>query len=59
MGATEILASLGFTNAAVVNERRNKIVVRVRTSHGWVYERFSLENLQSEIEAWAVGREPA
>lgn len=58
MNATEILSSLGFENAAVVNEQRGKIVVRVRTSNGWVYEKFDKDNLHSEMEAWAAGRSP-
>ncbi len=42
------LADLGFTNAAVLNEAQG--LTRIRTSKGWVYERFKSEE---QIEAWA------
>jgi len=58
MKATDILASLGFDKATIISDNRGKIVVRVRTSQGWVYEKFDPANLREQIEAWAVGRSP-
>lgn len=59
MNATDILASLGFTNATVVNELADKrLVLRIMTSKGWTYEKFRPDRLQEEIAAWANGREP-
>jgi hypothetical protein len=47
------LTELGFTNAAVLNEAQG--LVRVRTSKGWVYDRFKTE---AQVEAWAAKNSP-
>lgn len=49
------LSEAGFTNAQVLSEDRNAVLVRVRTAKGWVYERFKNP---SDVSAWAVHREP-
>lgn len=51
MDILQKLADLGFTNASVFGEG----LTRVRTSRGWVYERFKTEE---QIIAWARNREP-
>lgn len=53
MDILQKLADLGFTNAAVLNEAQG--LVRIRTSNGWVYERFKTE---AQIEAWAARNKP-
>ncbi|XAI96514.1 hypothetical protein [Microcystis phage Mae-JY35] len=53
----ERLASLGFTNAEVLNSDGPKSTVRIRTSKGWVYERFTKDNLDA-IDLWASRHEP-
>lgn len=53
----EVLASHGFTNAAVVNEEKAAFVMRIRTGKGWVYERFPKDDLAS-VDAWAIRNEP-
>jgi hypothetical protein len=53
MDILQKLADLGFTNATMLNEAQG--LVRIRTSKGWVYERFKTE---SQIEAWAARNKP-
>lgn len=55
MNIINALAALGFTNAADLGTKNGKTLVRVMTSKGWAYERFS--NAE-EVAAWAKGREP-
>lgn len=53
----ERLASLGFTNAEILNSDGLTTTVRIRTSKGWVYERFPKDNLDA-IDLWASRHEP-
>lgn len=53
MDILQKLADLGFTNAAVLNKAQG--LVRIRTSNGWVYERFKTE---AQIEFWAARNKP-
>jgi hypothetical protein len=53
MDILQKLADLGFTNASVLNEASG--LTRIRTSKGWVYERFEAE---WQIDAWAARHEP-
>jgi hypothetical protein len=47
------LTELGFDNAAMLNEAQG--LVRIRTSKGWVYDRFKTEE---QIQAWASKNSP-
>jgi hypothetical protein len=47
------LTVLGFENASVLDEKKG--LTRIRTSEGWVYERFASEDA---IDAWATNRKP-
>ncbi len=58
MTALEKLEALGFTGSAVVNERRGIVTVRIRTTRGWTYEKFSTANAEAEVAAWAVHHSP-
>ena len=58
MTAVQILASIGFADATELSQRHGETLVRVRTSNGWVYERFRAAELQADIEKWAAGRSP-
>lgn len=51
------LASLGFTNAEVLIEGQIVTTVRIRTSKGWVYERFPNDNFDA-INDWSTRHEP-
>lgn len=52
-----ILTELGF-EASTVGEQANKIVVKVWTSKGWVYERFSSDVSSDDVAAWAKDKVP-
>lgn len=49
------LNSLGFANAAYLGEKNGKVLVRIRTARGWVYERFAS---RADVTAWAQKHEP-
>lgn len=53
MGILEKLADLGFSNAELLDDKKG--TTRVRTSKGWVYERFASEDA---VSAWAVRHKP-
>lgn len=53
MDILQKLADLGFTNASILNEASG--LTRIRTSKGWVYERFTAE---WQIDAWAARNKP-
>lgn len=53
MDILQKLSDLGFTNAAVLNETSG--LTRIRTSRGWVYERFTTE---AQLDAWASRNNP-
>lgn len=53
MDILQKLADLGFTNATILNEASG--LTRIRTSRGWVYERFASE---PQLEAWAARNKP-
>jgi len=50
MAILQKLTDLGFTQAEVTGEAKGKTAVRVRTSKGWVYERFTDE---AAVQRWA------
>lgn len=58
--AVSVLTGMGF-QAEVLGEKQevgqSKTVVRIRTSKGWAYEKFSASP-EAEIARWAKGREP-
>lgn len=58
MSAVEILAGLGFEQAQQTGEARGKTIVRIRTSKGWVYEKFDSAGLEQSIARWAGGHQP-
>lgn len=47
------LEDLGFQSATVLDEKKG--TTRIRTSKGWVYERFESEDA---INAWSVRHKP-
>lgn len=47
------LGALGFKNASVLDDKKG--LTRIRTSEGWVYERFASEDA---VAAWAINRKP-
>lgn len=49
------LAELGFTEVTDLGSKNGKTLVRVRTSQGWVYERFATVD---DVVAWARNRTP-
>jgi len=49
------LRRLGFRDATVMNEDAEKALIRIRTTNGWVYERFANE---AEAVAWAARHQP-
>lgn len=51
------LASLGFTQAGILSQTAGKVLVKVRTSKGWTYERFPFDDLDA-IDRWALHHEP-
>lgn len=55
MAILQKLSDLGFIDAAVTGEAKGLSTVRVRTSKGWVYERFSSDE---EVERWANFHKP-
>lgn len=55
MDALATLSEAGFANVASLGEKNGKVLVRIRTARGWVYERFSSA---AEIAAWAQKHEP-
>ena len=58
MNAVGILAGHGFGVAEQVGTPPGKVVVRVRTSKGWVYEKFDAANLEQSIAQWAGRHSP-
>lgn len=50
MDLQQALAELGFSNSAIVGEKDGVTTVRVRTSKGWIYERFASVE---QVAAWA------
>lgn len=55
MAILQALADLGFGNAAIVGEKDGVTTVRIRTSKGWVYERFTVAG---EVASWAKRHSP-
>lgn len=55
MTIVEKLTSLGFSNAETIGEAKGKTAVRVRTSRGWVYERFANDDA---VDRWANFHQP-
>jgi len=55
MTIIEKLASLGFFNAELANEARGKSTAKIRTSRGWVYEKFASVE---DVDRWAVFHKP-
>lgn len=55
MTIIERLKKLGFKKVEDLGTKNGWTLVKVRTSKGWVYERFATE---SEAETWAQGRKP-
>lgn len=54
----ERLSMLGFNNAAVARVDSNGYsVCKIRTSKGWVWERFDPQNL-SAVSSWAIKHKP-
>lgn len=51
------LASHGFTLATVLNDDGRVALLRIRTSKGWVYERFPSDN-PAAVDAWAARHMP-
>lgn len=58
MTPLEKLSELGFANAAIVGEKKGIVTVRIRTTRGWTYEKFSAANAEAEVAAWAVKHSP-
>lgn len=58
MTALEKLEALGFAGSVVVNERKGIVTLRIRTSRGWTYEKFSMANAEAEVAAWAIHHSP-
>lgn len=52
----EHLASLGFNNAEILSDGPF-VTVRIRTSKGWVYERFPSDDL-TPVNTWATRHKP-
>lgn len=50
MAILQKLTDLGFTNSAQVKESAGVTTVRIRTSRGWVYEKFSSAE---QVDDWA------
>ena len=50
MAILQALADLGFADATIVGDREDTQTVRVRTSRGWVYEKFRGEE---QVAPWA------
>jgi hypothetical protein len=55
--ATAHLQSLGFD--PTVTPMKKGILVKARTTKGWVYEKFSGEDIIAQIDAWASKHEAA
>lgn len=55
MTIVQKLIDLGFTDVTDLGTKNGWTLVKVMTSKGWAYERFSTV---SEAEAWAKGRTP-
>lgn len=55
--ATAHLQSLGFD--PTVTAIKKGILVKVRTTRGWVYEKFPAEGIIAAIDAWASKHEAA
>lgn len=55
MAILETLAEAGFTDATAVGDDDGAQIVRVRTSRGWVYERFRSDD---QVAPWARKHNP-
>jgi len=55
MAILQALADLGFSNTAIVGEKDGVMTVRVRTSKGWVYERFASAD---QVAPWSTRYAP-
>lgn len=55
MAILEKLVELGFKMPEQVNNSKGVTTVRVRTSKGWVYQRFSSDD---QVESWAKFHKP-
>jgi len=55
MAILQALADLGFSNTAIVGDKDGVATVRIRTSKGWVYERFSSSE---QVAPWATRYSP-
>jgi hypothetical protein len=55
MTIIEKLADLGFANAELLGEEKGTSRVRIRTSKGWIYDRFSSEEA---VDRWANFHKP-
>lgn len=53
----ERLKELGF-QAEKVGNRGGKITVKIRTSNGWTYEKFSSSDAIDEVNFWARKHKP-
>lgn len=51
------LKELGFSEASVVNDKREPLVYRIHTDKGWVYERFLSSDPDAAVR-WAAGFNP-
>lgn len=49
------LAELGFANSEELGASRGVTTVRVRTSSGWVYEKFASDE---QVSSWAKFHKP-
>lgn len=56
MSILDTLADLGFSGE-LVNERRGRQTLRIRTSKGWTYEKFSADDDQA-VRDWAKSHQP-
>lgn len=50
MAILDKLTDLGFTKAENLGDAKGITTVRVRTSRGWIYERFASDE---QVESWA------
>lgn len=55
MAILQKLSDLGFSNCQQVKESSGVVTVRVRTTRGWVYEKFSSA---SQVDDWSKFHRP-
>jgi len=55
MAVMEKLASLGFEEAAEAGVSRGVKTYRIRTSNGWVYQRFVTDD---DVQEWSKYHKP-